>query len=201
MKLQAVKREKTGSSAARAARAENKLPGVIYKRGAEATPVLIDQKEMEDILRKAGRNAVFDLEIEGGETVQVIVKELSYAALKPEIYNVELLAIEKGQKLVVTVPINLVGAEKIVDGVTAQMLNALEIETTPDNIPDEITVEIHDLVIGDTLIAADLKVPAGVTVVTEPETVVAVVSAPRVEEDLPEDGTEVPADSPEPEVG
>lgn len=201
MKLQAVKREKTGSSAARAARAEDKITGVIYKSGQESIPVLIDHKEMQDIVRKQGRNAVFEIAIEGGETAQVIIKHVSRAALKPEIYNIELQAIEKGQTVVVTVPINIIGANDVVDGIVSQTLNELEIETTPDKIPAEITVHLdRELPIGSNVSVAELQIPEGVSVVTEAETPVAVVSA-KVTEELPEDGTEVPAESEEPEVG
>lgn len=201
MKLSAVKREVTGSSSARAARAEDKLPCVIYKRGEESIPVLIDHKEMADLVRKKGRNAIFDVELDGGETLQVIIKEVSRAALKPEIYSVELQAIKAGQMLTVTVPIHLVGANDLTEGVLTQTLNELEVEATADNIPNDITFEINkDLAIGEHIAVSDLVIPEGVTVLDDAETAVAVVSAPVEEEELPEDGTEVPAEAEEPKL-
>lgn len=189
MKLTAQKRERVGSSASKKARVENKVPAVIYGKEFDATSVLVDRKQFEDLLRELGRNAVFNVDVDGKET-QVMIKNIDHSHIKPELYNVELQALKEGQTVTVEVTINLVGAENIKEGVFTQTLNELEIETVATDIPQEITVELGEMAIGDTLTVGELKVPAGVTVLTDAETTVAVVSAPSVEEETTDEAAE-----------
>ncbi|MDE1548663.1 50S ribosomal protein L25 [Jeotgalibaca caeni] len=189
MKLTAQKRERVGSSASKKARVENKVPAVIYGKEFDATSVLVDRKQFEELLRELGRNAVFNVDVDGKET-QVMIKNIDHSHIKPELYNVELQALKEGQTVTVEVTINLVGAENIKEGVFTQTLNELEIETVATDIPQEITVELGEMAIGDTLTVGELKVPAGVTVLTDAETTVAVVSAPSVEEETTDEAAE-----------
>lgn len=195
MKLKAQKRERLGTSASKQARNENKVPATIFGSDMEAQSVLIDRKEFDELLRELGRNAVFNIDLDGEET-QVLIKNIDLSALKPEIYNVELNALTKGQKVTVPVTIVLEGLEDVKEGVVTQTLNEVEVETDPLDIPTEITLNVSDLVIGDTVVVSDLKVPENVTVLAEAEETVVVVAAPRVEEE-PTDGD---AEVAEPEV-
>lgn len=195
MKLKAQKRERLGTSASKQARNDNKVPATIFGSDMEAQSVLIDRKEFDELLRELGRNAVFNIDLDGEET-QVLIKNIDLSALKPEIYNVELNALTKGQKVTVPVTIVLEGLEDVKEGVVTQTLNEVEVETNPLDIPTEITLNVSDLVIGDTVVVSDLKVPENVTVLAEAEETVVVVAAPRVEEE-PTDGD---AEVAEPEV-
>lgn len=195
MKLKAQKREQLGTSASKQARNENKVPATIFGSDIEPQSVLIDRKEFDELLRELGRNAVFNIDLDGEET-QVLIKNIDLSALKPEIYNVELNALTKGQKVTVPVTIVLEGLEDVKEGVVTQTLNEVEVETDPLDIPTEITLNVSDLVIGDTVVVSDLKVPENVTVLAEAEETVVVVAAPRVEEE-PTDGD---AEVAEPEV-
>lgn len=195
MKLKAQKRERLGTSASKQARNDNKVPATIFGSDMEAQSVLIDRKEFDELLRELGRNAVFNIDLDGEET-QVLIKNIDLSALKPEIYNVELNALTKGQKVTVPVTIVLKGLEDVKEGVVTQTLNEVEVETDPLDIPTEITLNVSDLVIGDTVVVSDLKVPENVTVLAEAEETVVVVAAPRVEEE-PTDGD---AEVAEPEV-
>lgn len=195
MKLKAQKRERLGTSASKQARNDNKVPATIFGSDMEAQSVLIDRKEFDELLRELGRNAVFNIDLDGEET-QVLIKNIDLSALKPEIYNVELNALTKGQKVTVPVTIVLEGLEDVKEGVVTQTLNEVEVETDPLDIPTEITLNVSDLVIGDTVVVSDLKVPENVTVLAEADETVVVVAAPRVEEE-PTDGD---AEVAEPEV-
>lgn len=194
MKLLAQKRERLGTSASKQARAANKVPAVIFGKEIESLPVLVDKKELEDLLRKLGRNAVFHISLDGEET-QVIIKNIDRSALKPEFYNVEMQALQAGQTVEVQVAINLVGGEEIAEGILSQTLNELDIETLPAEIPSEITVSVGHLTIGDSITVADLEIPEGVTVLSDAEETVATVSAPQEEEEVDPDAEVV-----EPEV-
>ena len=89
----------------------------------------------------------------------------------------------KGQKLTVTVPIVLEGAEKVKLGMVSQTLNELEIETTPDNIPTEYTLDVSKLEIGDSLTVSDIKVDKSVTVFDEQDETVVIVAQPAALEE------------------
>mgnify|MGYP003547824679 FL=1 len=182
MKLQVEKREKVGSSAAKRARLDKKLTAVIYGKDVEATPVLLDAKDFDEVLKQLGKNAIFEVSISGGKTTQVILKDIQQAALKNEIQNVELQVITKGQKLTMTVPIHLVGSEDVKEGVLTQTLNELEIETEATNVPTEFQIAVNEMTIGDTLTVADIKVDADISVLTDLEEAVVVLSAPVAEE-------------------
>ena len=182
MKLQVEKRDKVGSSAAKRARSDKKLTAVIYGKDVEATPVLLDAKDFDEVLKQLGKNAIFEVSISDGKTMQVILKDIQQAALKNEIQNVELQVITKGQKLTMTVPIHLVGSEDVKEGVLTQTLNELEIETEATNVPTEFQIAVNEMTIGDTLTVADIKVDADITVLTDPEEAVVVLSAPVAEE-------------------
>ena len=181
MKLQVEKREKVGSSAAKRARSDKKLTAVIYGKDVEATPVLLDAKEFDEVLKQLGKNAIFEVSISNGKTMQVIVKDIQQAALKNQIQNVALQALTKGQKLTMTVAIHLVGSEDLKEGVLTQTLNELEIETDAAHVPTEFQIDVNEMNIGDTLTVADIKVDAGISVLTDPEAAVAILAAPATE--------------------
>ena len=181
MKLQVEKREKVGTSAAKRARMDKKLTAVIYGKDFEATPVLLDAKDFDEVLKQLGKNAIFEVSLSGGKTTQVIVKDIQQAALKNQIQNVALQVITKGQKLTMTVPIHLVGSEDVKEGVLTQTLNELEIETDATHVPTEFQIAVNEMTIGDTLAVADIKVDAGVSVLTDPEAAVVILAAPAAE--------------------
>ena len=181
MKLQVEKREKVGSSAAKRARSDKKLTAVIYGKDVEATPVLLDAKDFDEVLKQLGKNAIFEVSISNGKTMQVIVKDIQQAALKNQIQNVALQALTKGQKLTMTVAIHLVGSEDLKEGVLTQTLNELEIETDAAHVPTEFQIAVNKMNIGDTLTVADIKVDAGISVLTDPEAAVAILAAPATE--------------------
>ena len=181
MKLQVEKREKVGTSAAKRARMDKKLTAVIYGKDFEATPVLLDAKDFDEVLKQLGKNAIFEVSLSGGKTTQVIVKDIQQAALKNQIQNVALQVITKGQKLTMTVPIHLVGSEDVKEGVLTQTLNELEIETDATHVPTEFQIAVNEMTIGDTLAVADIKVDAGVSVLTDSEAAVVILAAPAAE--------------------
>lgn len=111
MKLTATKRTETGTSASKRARAEGKIPAAIYGREVETVPVLLNEKELEMTLREVGSNGVFKVDVDG-ETYDVFVKDKKNAALKPEIYHVDLLAFTKGQKVNMTILFMLTAKKK-----------------------------------------------------------------------------------------
>lgn len=182
MKINATLRTEVGSSAANRDRRENKVTAVINGKGLESTPVLLNSKDLDNVLKTLGKNAIFDVAVPNGESHQVIIKEIQSATLVNQILDVELQVVKKGEKLVVTVPISVVNAENVKRGIVSQTLNELEIETLPTNIPTEFTVDAGELEIGDALTVSDIKVDKDITVLSDAEQSVVSVLPPSVEE-------------------
>ena len=182
MKINATLRTEVGSSAANRDRREKKVTAVINGKGLESTPVLLDGKDLDNVLKNLGKNAIFDVAVPNGESHQVIIKEIQSATLVNQILDVELQVVKKGEKLVVTVPISVVNAENVKRGIVSQTLNELEIETLPTNIPTEFTVDAGELEIGDALTVSDIKVDKDITVLSDAEQSVVSVLPPSVEE-------------------
>ena len=182
MKVNATLRTEVGSSAANRARREKKVTAVVNGKGITSTAVLLDSKELDNVLKTLGKNAIFDVAVQDGETHQVIIKEIQNATLVNQILDVELQVIQKGEKLTVTVPINVLNADEVKRGIVSQTLNELEIETLPTNIPTEFTVDVSALEIGDALYVSDIKVDKEITVLNDVEQSVVSVLPPSAEE-------------------
>ncbi|MDN6194929.1 MAG: 50S ribosomal protein L25 [Atopostipes suicloacalis] len=198
MKLVAELREKTGTAASKQARAAGKLPAVVYGSAVDSLPVLVDLKEFEDTIREVGSNGVFTLEVDEDE-YQVFVKEFSYFALKPSLYHVDIQAFIAGEKVVMTIPVYVEGEEKVIDGIVSQSVSEIEIEVAPEKAPDNFTLNVSDLEVGDSLSVADIEMPEDSVLITgSDETVVSVTVPEDITDDLePEEDDE---EMPEPEV-
>jgi len=196
MKLSAVKRTETGTSASRKARNEGKIPAAIYGKEVETISVLINRKEFENTIREVGYNGVFDIDVEG-DTYQVFVKDQDKAALKPEVYHVDLLAFTKGQKVTMSIPVHISGGEEIKEGIVSQSISELEVNIAPAEAPSEYVVDVSELQIGDTVHVSDIKVGDEAELLTDDSLTVVSVSAPEAVE---EETTETTEDMPEPEV-
>lgn len=195
MNLKATVRTKVGSSAARQARREGLIPVTMYGRKHDAISLLINRREFEQIIRKEGLNAVFNVEYED-KVQQVLVKDFQPAALKDIIYNVDLEAVSADQKLEIEVPLYIINEETVKVGIVELIEQTIVVETTPANIPNSFEIDVTGLEIGDVKTVADLEVPAEVTVLMDPEQTIITVSAP---DDMPED-VDPDAEVAEPEV-
>lgn len=180
MALDAELRTKTGTGASKKARNEGKIPVSLYGGDLEATSLLVNRREFEALLKKEGSNAVFDVNYDG-KTQKVILKNFEKAALADQFYSVDLAAISADQKLQVEIPLVLVNAETIKEGIVELVMNTIEVETAPDTIPNSFEIDVTGMEIGDSKSIADLEVPAGVEVLVESEETIVSVSAPSEE--------------------
>lgn len=180
--LQAELGRELGSSATRRLRRENKIPGVLYGLGDEPVSVAVAYGELRAALSTdAGLNQLINLDL-GGDKALSIVKELQRHPVRDEVIHVDFLRVDPNQELSVEVPIILEGdARKVTDesGMVDQTLFALEVLATPTTIPNELTVDISDLEINESVRVADIVLPAGVRTEVDPEEAVAVGTVTR----------------------
>jgi len=181
--LKAEKR-RPGSRYARALRREGRIPASIqHTTDAEHVDISIDEHEFLTSRRHSVH--LFDIDV-GGSSETAIVRELQWDTFGQSILHVEFRRVVRGQKIESLVELSFEGMPK--SGVLNQLLNEITISSIPSKIPDDIEVPVGELAEGDTVTAADLKLPEGVELAIEGDTPVAVVSSPQAEIEEPAEG-------------
>lgn len=176
-----------GSRSSGRLRAEGRVPGVVYGLGKDPVPVAVAWRELRAALvGEAGLNALIDLQV-GGGTELVMVKELQRHPVRRDVLHVDFLRVSRDHELTVDVPIVLVGEATQVlrgGGTVDQVLHALTLQAKPQSIPNELTLDVSGLAIGDTLRVSDLDLPADVATLIDPEEAVVSTSAAMSEDDM-----------------
>lgn len=187
VQLQATERENRGKNDSRRLRADGFTPAVLY--GDEGSTALVVQNRVLDYtLTHFGDNALYDLDFgEGTQTARVV--DVQRNPVNDRLIHVDFAPVDMREKIEITVPLTVVG-EAIGttedEGVLTQVAYEVQVESLPGNIPQEIEADVTSLAMNENLTLADLQMPEGVTLVSEPEDVVATVTPPDVitDEDL-----------------
>ncbi|MDG2161790.1 MAG: 50S ribosomal protein L25 [Acidimicrobiales bacterium] len=167
----------TGTRPSKRLRREQRIPAVVY--GLSQDPVSIDVAWADlrvALTTDAGVNAVIHLEI-AGEKQMSIVKDIQRHPVRRDVTHVDFLRIDPDQDVTVEVPLVMIGEAKAVtdaDGMVDQNLFSLTVNASPENIPNELEMDISALGIGDSLRVSDIVLPAGVTTDVDPEETVAI---------------------------
>jgi large subunit ribosomal protein L25 len=191
--IEAELRTETGKGAARRIRRSGLIPGVVYGRGNEPRSIKVDPLDIEKLLQS---NAIFDLTFVGedGEESTVIIKDYQKDVIKQNLLHVDFQFISMDEKITVSVPMRLEGeAVGVHDGgVLQQLLREIDIDVLPSEIPEEITIDISELEVGESLSVADLELPEAIDLVTDSDEVIVTVVTPTelVEEDEEEEEEE-----------
>ncbi len=187
-------REESGKGVARKLRAAGRIPGVCYRRNAESVAVSLDAMELDRLLRRAtsGLNTLIDLKVAGGgdfDGRQVLIKELQRDPISGAYLHADLYAVDLAQTIHVEVPIRLTGTAvgvSIGGGILDHATRELEVECLPNAIPEEITLDVGALEIGDSIHVRDIAIPEGVEILNDLDvSVVSVVAPAVVEEEAP----------------
>jgi large subunit ribosomal protein L25 len=174
-------RSQTGKGASRRARRDGKIPAVLYGHGADPQHLELPGHDFAAVLRHSGTNAVLTLDIEGKEQL-ALTKALAIHPIRRTIQHADLLVIRRGEKVVVEVGIDVQG-EAAYGTLVTQEANTVEIEAEALSIPEELVVSVEGAEPGTQITAGQIELPAGVTLVDDPDLlVVNVVNAPTAEE-------------------
>jgi len=205
--LQAEKREGRGKNEARRLRASGRIPAVVY--GADkgkAVEIAVDPKTLLRILHsESGVNTLIGLQLAGGDT-RVLVKEYQLDPIDHKLLHVDFYQVAMDKTLTVTVPIVLKGEARGVKqqgGIVDFVHREIEIEVLPGDIPENITVDVSELMLHEGVRVRDLKVEgAKWTAVSEPDMMIVHVVALKVEEEpvAADAAAAVPVAPAEPEV-
>jgi large subunit ribosomal protein L25 len=188
-KLSVNVRSNTGKGASRRARREGLVPVVLYGHGSDPQHLELNARDFAAILRHSGTNAVLTLDIDGKEQL-ALTKAISVHPVRRNIQHADLLVVRRGEKVTVEVNVVLEGDADSGTLVT-QDANTIEIEADALSIPQQLTVSIEGATEGTQITAAQVELPAGVTLVSDPDLlVVNIVPAPSAEDLEAEGGGE-----------
>ncbi|MDP9406106.1 MAG: 50S ribosomal protein L25/general stress protein Ctc [Actinomycetota bacterium] len=192
--LVARPRRGNGKGEARGLRREGRVPAVVYGKGVDPTPVSVNARELYHALHTdAGANAVVRLDVDG-DVHLALARELQRHPVRRDLLHVDFVTVSRNVKVGVEVPIHLVGADDAPGvgegGVLSQELYALPVEVLPLEVPDEVTLDVSAMAVGDTLRVSDVRVPAGVDVTADPETTVATLVVPDLDVPDPHEAVE-----------
>jgi large subunit ribosomal protein L25 len=203
--LKAEPREGSGKGPARRLRAAGRVPGILYGHGMEPLPLSVSGLDLLHLFHQTagGSSIVVDLELDG-TTHLVIPREVQRDHIHGRYVHVDFLAVRRDEKITINVEVREVGEAPGIKagGVIEHHLRDVEIECLPGNVPEILEANISVLEIGDMLRVADVKVPDGVEILTDPDTPVISIITPaalRVEADLTLPGEEAPAEAAEEE--
>lgn len=168
----------TGSSASRRLRAADTIPGVLYGQGMAPVSVAVGRRDLRLALSgPAGFNTVLSLEVDG-KKYPAVIKDVQRHPVKRNVNHIDFLQINMKELLTVAVPLRIEGEAKAVQatgGLVDPSVDTIEVECTPDNMPNEFVVDITDMQPGDVIRLSDLTMPSGVTALGEPD--LAIVTA------------------------
>ncbi|MEI6251694.1 MAG: 50S ribosomal protein L25/general stress protein Ctc [Mycobacteriaceae bacterium] len=188
-KLEVEVRTRTGKGASRQARREGKVPAVLYGHGADPQHINLNAHAFAAVLRNSGTNAVLSLQI-GGEEQLALPKAITIHPVRRNLEHIDLIVVRRGEKVTVEVPVHLEG-EAASGTLVTQDATTIEIETEALSIPENLVLSIEGVEEGTQILAGQVTLPSGVTLVSDPEMlVVNIVAAPSAEELESEGGGE-----------
>jgi large subunit ribosomal protein L25 len=184
VRLAAELRTEFGKGAARRTRRAGRIPAVLYGHGSDPQHVSLPALEFARVVREHGHNAVLSLDISnGGGSELALTKTVTTHPIKNYIEHVDLLLVRRGEKVTVDVLVVVTGDASPGTLVT-QELTQLQIEAEAMHIPEQVEVSVAGFTAGTPVLAAQIVLPAGATLVTDPEALVVNVGAAPTAEQL-----------------
>ncbi|WP_391206166.1 50S ribosomal protein L25/general stress protein Ctc [Psychrobacillus sp. L4] len=168
------------------------IPAIVYGFQVESQPIAVNERDLAKTLREVGRNGVIKLAVDG-KTVHVVMSDYQMNILKGQMIHADFLAINMKEELEVNVFVNLIGNSVDVSegGILQQPNREVTITVKPSDIPESIELDVSKMAIGDTLTVAEIRGTVDYLIVNEDDYTLAIVSAPRIEEEETEaTGTE-----------
>lgn len=187
VRLKVLSRESRGSADSRRLRANGLVPGVLYGNGGNAHQFCIEERELRKALTgDHGLHAILDVVLEGQQKAHhAVLKEYQLDPTRARLLHIDLQEVRLDQAIQTQVVVELVGDSEGVKegGVLSQIQREVNVEALPMEVPDRLELDVSGMKIGDALRLSDLRVPEGVKLLDESETVLATVTPPtKIEE-------------------
>ena len=181
-KLNVDIRKEHGTSAARRARLQNKVPAVVYHSGVEATPLSVDKISLNKALRTG--QMIFEVNVEDKNQF-VLVKEIQYHPVTDEIIHIDFQKVKEDEKISLEVAIRSTGEAQGVKlgGLLVQMLNSVTVKCKPAEIPEFLEIDVTDMEMNTNLFVKDITLPEDVEMITAEDIAVVSVQEPKEEKE------------------
>ena len=172
----------TGSPASRRLRAADRIPGILYGHGMTPVILSVARRDLRVALSgPAGQNTILNLSVDGS-SYNAVVKEMQRHPVRRNVSHIDFVQINLTEEIVMHVPVHLSGVAKAVvaaGGLVDAAVDSIEVRTTPANVPNEIVIDVTDLTPESVIHLADIKLPAGVVAVGDPDMLIATVLMSR----------------------
>lgn len=199
VKLNAKIREDHTRSATRQLREGGQVPAIVYGKGVDSQAVYVDNIELIKMVREEGRNAIISLDIENATPVDVMIHDYQMDPIRNELLHVDFYKVDLTEAMDVEVSLRLEGEAAGIreGGILQQPLYELQVRAIPSAIPEEITVDVSELEIGDVITIEELPKSDDYEFLDEADTAIAIVLPPEAEEEEEEEPVDL---SVEPEL-
>ncbi|WP_100405935.1 50S ribosomal protein L25/general stress protein Ctc [Bacillus solitudinis] len=183
--LKANPRNDLRGSATRKVRKEGYVPGILYGNKIESQPVSVESVEFIKMVREVGKNGLFSLDVNGKAKHQVMIHDLQRDPIKNEYTHIDFFEVDMTSEIVAEVAVHLSGEAPGANegGVVSHLLYNLSVRCLPSEIPEEITVDISSLNIGDSIQVADIRKTMKVEITNEDEETIVTIQPPAVEKE------------------
>lgn len=191
VKLRATLRNSQERSALRKTRDSGHVPAVVYGKAKESKSIAVDSIALVKTVRDEGRNAIITLDIENDKPVDVMLHDYQMNPIKDELIHVDFYIVNMSEEMDVDVQLHLVGEAQGSKngGVLQQPMYEISVRAKPGNIPDEISVDVSKLEVGDSISIADLPKGENYEFLEDEDTTIATVIPPDTIEET-EEGTD-----------
>ena len=183
VKISAEPRTEFGKGGARRTRRAGLVPAVLYGHGEKPKHIALPAREFAAAIRHGGANQLFTIEISDGTQALALPKAIQRDPVKDTFEHVDLILVRRGEKITVEIRVTLVG-EPARDTLITHEHDTLSVSADATKLPDHLEASIEGLTPGSRVTAGDVTLPAGVTLVADPELVVAMINAAPTAEDL-----------------
>lgn len=195
IKIAGARRTEFGKGASRRTRRDGLVPAVIYGHGENPIHISLPARELGIALKSS--NVLLDIDL-GDHVELTLPKSIVRHAIKGTLEHIDLIIVRRGERVVVSVPVHTSG-EYDRDGILEHNNNSIEVETEATAIPNFLELDMTGLQAGSSLHASDVKLPAGVVLISDPKMVVVHLSVRAAQEEpaavvAPVEGADVPAE-------
>ncbi|HEX8094450.1 50S ribosomal protein L25/general stress protein Ctc [Jatrophihabitans sp.] len=188
VRLAAEVRTEFGKGGARRTRRSGKIPAVIYGHGADPRHVSLPAREFAQAIKRGGGNVLLTITLDGKDEF-TIPKAVQRHPIRGDFEHVDLIAVRRGERVTIDVPLLITG-DVAPGAMLGQEHTTVQVEAEATHLPSEIEVSVEGLDAGAHVTAGDLTLPAGATLVTDPETLLLNVSTAPTAEDIEADTAE-----------
>jgi large subunit ribosomal protein L25 len=200
--IAAESRDTRGKNAARRLRVKGSVPAIVYGAQGEPESIAVSPKELVKILNsKTGHNTIFNLTVQTSEPTPVMIVDWQYDPIKDNLLHVDLKRIDLTKRITVKVPVVTHGdpkGVKLQGGLLELVVREVEVECLPDDIPEQFTFDVSDLMLGQSIRVSDVPLSGSMKLLSAGDGMIAHVVSLKA--DTTTEAVEAAAGAAEPEV-